>query len=141
VYLLDTDHINILQRRTGPEFLRLQSRLDAREPSEFFVPIVSFHEQVAGWSAYLNRARTAEAIVRGYEMFQRILSDFTEMSVAPFDDAAASVFTFLRKGRIRIGTIDLRIAAIAVCNNWNLLSRNLVDFQLVPNLRVEDWSQ
>jgi tRNA(fMet)-specific endonuclease VapC len=119
----------------------LQSRLDAREAGEFFVPIVSFHEQVAGWYAYLNRARTPQEIVRAYKMFQRVLSDFAEMSVAPFDEGSSHIFTSLRRKRIRIGTIDLRIAAIALRKDWTLLTRNTVDFESVPNLRVEDWTR
>ena len=41
--------------------------------------------------------------------------------------------------RIRIGTMDLKIAAIALANDAILLSRNLTDFSKVPALRVEDW--
>ena len=35
--------------------------------------------------------------------------------------------------------MDLRIAAIARANNATLLSRNLKDFERVPELKVEDW--
>lgn len=42
--------------------------------------------------------------------------------------------------RPRIGTMDLKIAAIALANDATLLSRNLRDFGKVPGLRVEDWT-
>jgi tRNA(fMet)-specific endonuclease VapC len=42
--------------------------------------------------------------------------------------------------KIRIGTMDLRIAAIALTHGATLLSRNLVDFKRVPELEVEDWT-
>ena len=35
--------------------------------------------------------------------------------------------------------MDLKIAAIAVSHDALLLSRNLVHFQKVPGLRVENW--
>jgi tRNA(fMet)-specific endonuclease VapC len=35
--------------------------------------------------------------------------------------------------------MDLKIASIVLAHNAMLLSRNLRDFQQVPNLRVEDW--
>jgi tRNA(fMet)-specific endonuclease VapC len=36
--------------------------------------------------------------------------------------------------------MDLRIAAIALTRQFTVLSRNLVDFQKVPGLLVEDWT-
>jgi tRNA(fMet)-specific endonuclease VapC len=45
----------------------------------------------------------------------------------------------LRRLRIRIGTQDLKIAAIALSRDALLLSANLRDFQRVPGLRVENW--
>jgi tRNA(fMet)-specific endonuclease VapC len=36
--------------------------------------------------------------------------------------------------------MDLRIASIALARGYTLISRNLVDFQKVPGLIVEDWA-
>ena len=55
MFLLDTDHIGIIQRQTEPEFDRLAARMQQYPLTDFYVPIVSFHEQVAGWNAYINR--------------------------------------------------------------------------------------
>ena len=57
-----------------------------------------------------------------------------------FDRVAANEFERLRQAHVRIGTQDLRIAAICLAYDATLLSRNLRDFQKVPGLRVEDWS-
>ena len=140
MFLLDTDHIGIVQRQTMPEFPRLLSRLEAYDPTVFFVSIISFHEQVVGWNAYLNRARSPEAVVRAYAMFQSVLRDFATMAVAPFDATASEHFQSLRESKIRVGTMDLRIAAVASANNWTLLTRNTVDFSRVPGLKFEDWT-
>jgi tRNA(fMet)-specific endonuclease VapC len=56
-----------------------------------------------------------------------------------FDVQSANIFKALRAQKVRIGTQDLKIAAIAPANDALLLSANLRDFQQVPNLRVEDW--
>lgn len=138
--VLDTDHIGIIQRRRGPEYSRLAARLAQPTCLDFFVTIVSFHEQVSGWNAYIHRAKIPEDVVRAYAMFEQILADFATQQVLPFDRAAAGVFQSLRKQRVRVGTMDLRIAAIALSRNMRLLSRNLVDFQKVPGLEVEDWT-
>jgi tRNA(fMet)-specific endonuclease VapC len=62
------------------------------------------------------------------------------MEVLDFDDEAAAEYRRLRGMKIRIGTMDLKIAAIALAHGATLLSRNLVDFKKFPDLEVEDWT-
>jgi tRNA(fMet)-specific endonuclease VapC len=140
MFLLDTDHLGILQQRATPESGRLRARMDRHPPDAFFVSVVSFHEQVAGWNAYMNAAKDRDGVVRAYRMFEQILVDFAAGRVLSFDPSAADVFDALRAARVRIGTMDLRIAAIALANDKTVLTRNLSDFRKVPALRVEDWT-
>lgn len=58
----------------------------------------------------------------------------------PFDDAAATVFAALVVQRLRVRTMDLRIAAIALARGLVVLTRNTSDFSRVPGLEVEDWT-
>jgi tRNA(fMet)-specific endonuclease VapC len=62
------------------------------------------------------------------------------MNVLPFEDDAEDQFVAIRKQKIRVATIDLRIAAIAIVTGSTLLTRNLRDFRRVPGLLVEDWT-
>ena len=64
---------------------------------------------------------------------------FADWRILPFDDAAADQFKSLRSRRIRIGTMDLKIASIVLVYDATLLSGNIQDFEKVPGLRVEDW--
>ena len=50
-----------------------------------------------------------------------------------------AAFTRFRKQGIRIGTMDLRIASIALAHVATLLTRNTVDFAQVPGLCFENW--
>jgi tRNA(fMet)-specific endonuclease VapC len=110
-------------------------------PSDFYISIVSFHEQVLGWNAYLNRARATPGVARAYRMFERILTDFANAQVVPFGQAVGDTFDSLRTQKVRVATMDLRIAATALSSGFLLLSRNLADFRRVPGLQVEDWTQ
>jgi tRNA(fMet)-specific endonuclease VapC len=106
-FLLDTDHISILQRQSGPEYAALAAHIAQHQPSDLAFCIVSFHEQVLGCHAYLNRARTSADFVRGYIMFDRVLDAFAAAQVLPFDTAAAAVFDGLLAQGVRLATMDL----------------------------------
>jgi tRNA(fMet)-specific endonuclease VapC len=139
-FLLDTDHISILQKQSGPEYRTLMSRIAQAPRSELAFCIVSFHEQVLGCNTYIAQARTTADIVRGYLMFDRVLSAFAAALVLPFDAKASAVFDGLVGKRVRIATMDLRIASIALSQGLTLLTRNSRDFGRVPQLLIEDWT-
>lgn len=141
MFLMDTDHFGIFQQQSGPECARLVVRLAARHYEDVVVPIISFHEQVMGWSSYLHQKRTPEQIIRAYRRLEAILEDFTKVNVVGYDTAASSTFDALRVQRLRVGTMDLRIASIALSRDWTVLTRNTVDFEKVPNLKIEDWTK
>jgi tRNA(fMet)-specific endonuclease VapC len=59
VYLLDTDHMSLLERGGAPgEALRV--RLQAVPPDDAATTIISYEEQTRGWLARLAQARTIE---------------------------------------------------------------------------------
>lgn len=140
MFLLDTDHLVILQRRADPEWTNLRSRLTSVEKSSVFLSIVSFHEQMLGANAYISKAKNFSDIVRGYQMMEESLIDFGRFRVLPFDQPAASVFDQLRQQKLRVGTMDLRIASIALSHGFEVATRNTNDFGKVPGLTVEDWT-
>jgi tRNA(fMet)-specific endonuclease VapC len=139
IYLLDTDHLTIAEQDT-PEGFNLGRRLAEVPPDEVAVTIVTYEEQMRGWLAYLARARTLEQQVAAYRRLRLHVERYRRIPLMDFDDQAATEFARLRSARIRIGTMDLKIAAIALANEATLLSRNLADFGKISGLRVEDWT-
>ena len=137
--VLDTDVLSIIQRADGPAYDRLVQRLDAAD-DEVAVSIVSFEEQMRGWLAYVARSKTLNQQIAGYAKLHALLDDFTSRPVLDFDQDDAAEFERLIRLKLRLGTMDLRIAAITLANNALLLSKNLTDFRKVPGLRVEDWT-
>jgi tRNA(fMet)-specific endonuclease VapC len=76
VFLLDTDHLVILQRQVMPEWERMRSRMLACDASDFYLSVVSFHEQALGAHAFISRARGPKMPVRGYQMLEQCLIDY-----------------------------------------------------------------
>jgi tRNA(fMet)-specific endonuclease VapC len=140
VLILDTDMVSIVQRKAGTEYMRLVSRLAEAPPQPVYVTIVSFEEQTRGWLAYSAQAKTLAQQIKAYARLRALLEDFHSRPILDFDEQAAEVVQRLRKLKIHIGTMDLRIAAIALAHDAVLLTGNLVDFRKVPGLRAEDWA-
>lgn len=141
MYVLDTDHISVLQHGEEPARGDLRARMNALDESAFFLTIVSFHEQVLGWNAYIQRHRSVDRTVHAYRMYEDMLDEYASAQLLSFDGRAAKEFVRLSELRLRLGVTDLPIAAIVIANEMTLLSRNLKDFQRVPDLRVEDWTR
>lgn len=62
------------------------------------------------------------------------------MNLLEFDNAAYTFYQNLRLQKIKIGTQDLRIAAIALAHNAIVVTRNHKDFSKIPDLSLEDWT-
>jgi tRNA(fMet)-specific endonuclease VapC len=140
VILLDTDHMSILEWGDDARSSVLRMRLAAAGDSQIGTTIVSYEEQMRGWMAVLSKARTIDSQVNAYRRLADHLENYRLIPVQPFDTNSAETFAKLRHDRVRIGTMDLRIASIAIANKALLLSRNSVDFEKVPGLRFENWA-
>jgi len=137
--VLDTDHVSLLEwdlEGSAP----LRERLADLNPNEVATTIISYEESMRGWMAYIARARTVAQQVEGYQRLRRHLDNYRQIPVLDFGEDAGAEFQRLRRARIRIGTMDLKIAAIVLACGATLLSRNRLDFQKVPGLAVEDWT-
>jgi tRNA(fMet)-specific endonuclease VapC len=138
--LLDTDHITILKYPESERYTHLVERLKARPPDQVLaVSIVSVEEQMRGWLAAIAKERHARRQVFAYRELAGLFEYFRSFTIALFDDLAADQFDALRTAKLRLGTMDRKIAAIALVHQALLLSANRRDFEQVPGLRVENW--
>lgn len=134
--ILDTDHLSELLWH-GPQSSLGSKLRNAREP--VVLTIVSAEEALRGWLALIARIRDPAKQIDAYSRLQRTLRVLHERPILAWDDAAADNFRRLRREGVGIGTMDLKIACIALAHGATLLTRNLVDFREVPGLAVEDW--
>jgi tRNA(fMet)-specific endonuclease VapC len=142
MYILDTDHISVMESANpSAEGQRLRFRVARLKPEGRITTIITFEEQVRGWMSFLAQARTLEKQVGAYRRLKAVLDRYLKITVLEFDEAAAVEFKRLQGLRLRIGTMDLKIAAIALAHGATVLTRNVKDFGHVPGLRVEDWTR
>lgn len=139
MYLLDTDHISLIDRG-GDEGQRILRRLAGLPEEDVAISVVSYEEQTRGLLAQVARIRAVDLQVPWYERMERLLSFYSSMPLVSFDAVVVNQFQELWVQRIRIGTMDLKIAATALAQNATLITRNTQDFAKVPGLRLEDWS-
>ncbi len=137
--LLDTDPLSLLQMREAPAAFALQARLETFPPDEVATTVITLEEQMRGWLARLHAVPDVAQQVAYYDRLLGLVAFFAAWTLLPFDTPAAVRCTRLRQPRIRIGTLDLKIATIALEHQALLLSSNLRDFRQVPALQVEDW--
>ena len=138
MYILDTDHMSILERGGTPA-LTLTLKMSALPDSDIATTIISYEEQCKGWLARTAREKD-EALIRVYDQFGQHLQIYAGMNVLTYDKRAHTVFLTLRSQKVRTGTQDLKIASIVLANSATLLTRNTRDFARIPALRYEDWT-
>ena len=140
MWILDTDHLTLLLQGNPTVAKKLSA---AVAKGEVVITVVTAEEQIWGRLSAIRQASQAsnpEKLVRAYLKFRLALDDLLRFLILDFTEAAYSQYQELRRQKIRIGTQDLRIAAIALSIGAIVVTRNQHDFKQVPGLRLEDWT-
>ena len=136
MFILDTDHIFLFQRNHP----HVSAHILATPPLELVTTVVTVEEQLRGRLERVRRARSDVEVVRAYQNLLGTVLYFRTIQIMGFDQHAQVIFRDLRAQRVRIGTQDLRIAAIALSQGAILVTRNQQDFAALPSLQTVDWS-
>ncbi|HZV06583.1 MAG TPA: type II toxin-antitoxin system VapC family toxin [Gemmataceae bacterium] len=136
LYVLDTDVVTLL-RGGHPQ---ISQRVSSHAPADLAITIITVEEQLTGWYARIRQARKRDELARVYQLLTDTVGWFTGRSILSYTEPAILRYEQLRTMRLNIGGSDLRIAAIALEVGAIVVTRNLRDFQRIPNLVVEDWS-
>jgi tRNA(fMet)-specific endonuclease VapC len=139
LWILDTDHLSLLERGNG----LIQQRLQSIAMGSVAITIVTAEEKVKGRLATINGLSGIEKVDRlavAYRTLQMTLDDLKTFPILPFSDITRDYYRELLQQKIRVGSHDLRIAAIVCAVDGVLVTRNRRDFERVPGLAIEDWS-
>ncbi len=134
MFLLDTN-ICVFLLNARPGFERIVGRMDGLNRGEVVVSSISAAElQFGVWASQ----RRDDNLLR----LERFLAEF---EVADFAEQEARAYGRLRATLIQLGTpigpLDTLIAGHALAIGATLITNNLREFQRVPRLDVQDWSQ
>ncbi len=135
-WVLDTDHVSLFQQNHPI----LTERINAVNPEEIGVTVITLEEQFYGRLNGIRRANSPEKLISAYAKLSATWNYFATINLLDFDLDASNCFAELLRQKIRIGTQDLRIAAVVMSRNAILVTRNRRDFERVPGLRFEDWT-
>jgi tRNA(fMet)-specific endonuclease VapC len=118
--------------------------VSAVNPDDISVTVVTVEEQVRGWLNAIRKTSQSsqpERLIWAYRGLRDVVLYLSRLNLVDFSEDAYAHYLELRRQRIRIGTQDLRIAAIVLAENSILLTRNRRDFVQVPGLVFEDWTE
>jgi len=104
-----------------------------QSPNNIAVSSIVVYELEVGIAKSSNPTKRMEQLSQLLEQINII--DFTQKEAKE----SATIRAELEKAGAPIGAMDLLIAGTAVANNLTLITRNLKEFELIPNLKCENW--
>jgi tRNA(fMet)-specific endonuclease VapC len=140
LYILDTDHVSLFHNGNA----MVTKRISQKKPESLAVTVITLEEKIKGWLKEINNSNNEpfkpnSKLVWAYKGLADEIEFFKSIQLLAFDNRAYETYQFLVLQKLkRIGTQDLRIAAIAKSVNGILVTRNWKDFENVPDLLLED---
>jgi tRNA(fMet)-specific endonuclease VapC len=97
-------------------------------------------EQLTGWYTLARQARTPRDTAHAYSQLGAAVGFLARWRILPYTEQAIARVDQLKAMRLNVRAMDLRIAAITLEHGGTVVTRNVRDFQRVPNLTVENWA-
>lgn len=131
-YMIDTN-ICIYVMKNKPE--KVSKRMKEHNPDELCISTITLAELKHGVNKSTNKEKN-----------EIILEDFLEViEILPFDVKAAveygKICAYLQSQGTPIGPFDMLIAAHALSESLTIVTNNVREFERVPGLIIENWSE
>lgn len=132
MYLLDTSICIYLMKKKHPG---LQAKVEQEKLFNLALSSITIAELEFGVAKSLYPQQNRELLYGFLSPFEII--PFSELDAENF----GSIRAYLQKRGTPIGPYDFQIAAQCVSRDLCLVTNNTKEFERVPKLRIEDWTQ
>jgi tRNA(fMet)-specific endonuclease VapC len=137
MFVLDTDILPLFQHG-HPVVVR---RCLAVNPVELAITVISVEEQLSGWYALLRRAKRHADLAWAYLQLGDTVRFLGSFQIITCTAQALAHYDLLLSMKLNVRKMDLRIASVVLERGAVLVTRNVRDFQRIPSLQIEDWTQ
>lgn len=143
MYLLDTDIISFSVYHPARYHL-LEPNIRATKPNDRWISVITAHELIAFKYEKIatTKSMARSPLLKIYQDLDDVLKLVCKFQIKPFDSDAYDQFLGMPG---HIGVQDRRIAAIALSNNFTVVTHNTKDYEAIkkvkPKLRIEDWAE
>ena len=113
------------------------------DPAQQVVPTVVVEEVIRGRFAAIRQTESGKGPIdlpHAYDLFDQSFRALAAFRTLPYTTAADALVQALRRAKVRVGTRDLRIAAICIVHGATLVTRNARDYAQIPGLTFDVWS-
>ena len=136
--ILDSDYLTLLQWPESSVAQIIRERLMHHRPEDVMATIVSFEEHMQGRISAIGKEKEIRNQIDKYRSMKQSVTAFCSIKLLDFDEVAATEFQALRKRYRRLGTMNLKIAAIVLAHRAELWTRNMKDFGQISGLNAVD---
>jgi tRNA(fMet)-specific endonuclease VapC len=107
------------------------------------IPVVALEGVLRG---RLDGIRLAQAgriklsLDRAYDLLRNAIEDTRPYKILPYTAAAHALVQQWQRAKVRVGTNDMRIAAICIEHGATPVTRNARDYDQLPGLILDVWN-
>ena len=136
MYIFDTDTYSNYLR--GAALIR--QRVSQVPRGSVYLCAITAEEVLRGRLDYINQFRSQQPskLPVAYDLLLDVVRDLNRASILRYDDDAAQIFRDFPAAIKRAGSQDCRIAAVALANNFTVVTSNTAHFAKI-GLVTEDW--
>lgn len=135
-FILDSDTLTLYRQARQQLVIRISA-----QPSHLIVTtVITVEEQLTGWQALLRQSKSDAHLAFTYQRMTDSVRSLAGFHILTFSEAAIARYNVLLSMKLNVAKMDLRIAAIALEAGATVITRNLRDFQRVPELACENWA-
>lgn len=137
LFILDTDILTLFQLGHP----KVVESVAQHSGDRIGVSVITVEEQLSGWYSQLRQAKDPDNLAWAYRRLAANVRFLARLPIFDFEKAAIVRYEDLKRQRLKVRKMDLQIAATALELGGTVVTRNVRDFKVVPNLPVADWSK